>query len=238
MAKSKQHSSSEVHAYSYILTELVSKKGWNKSQILTQQECLSVKPIGKALGQAHPENMVKINESTYYVIEAKNERAKIDAALKQAKKSYADLINKTNLISAPLVTGIAGNSQEGFVATSQFFYNGIWETITENDAEITGLLSKSQVDRILAEYNPHLQDVEINEQEFLKTAEEINGILHEGGVHKDIRARVISAILLALIEGTNLNLDEAPTVLIDSINSRVDLELKKAKKLEFLSSST
>jgi type I restriction-modification system DNA methylase subunit len=235
MNKGKQgkHSPSEVHAYSYILNELVSKKGWGKNQIYTQQECLTIKPIALALGQSHPENMVKVNETDYYVIEAKNERAKIDVALKEAKEAYAEPINKDKLIRALLVTGIAGNSQEGFVATSQFYYDGMWETITENDAEITGLLSQSQVERILASYDPHLKDVEINEQEFLKTAEEINGILHEGGVHKDIRARVISAILLALIEGTNVNLDEAPTVLIDSINSRVDLELKKAKKPEF-----
>ncbi len=229
----KQHSPSEVHAYSYILTELVSKKSWDKNQIYTQQECLTIKPIAEFLGQTHPENIVKVNETIYYVIEAKNERVKIDIALKEAKEAYADLINKSNLIKSPLVTGIAGNGQEGFVAASQFFRDGKWETITENGVDITGLLSRSQVDRILSENTPHLKDIEINEQEFLKTAEEINGILHEGGVHKDIRARVISAILLALIEGTNLNLDEAPTVLIDSINSRVDLELKRAKKPEF-----
>ncbi len=229
----KLHSPSEVHAYSHILNELTNKKGWTKKQIFTQQECLDIKPIYDYLGQTHPENIVKINETIYYIIEAKNERVKIDIALNESKEDYADKINKSNQVKALFVTGIAGNNEEGFIAISQFFKDGKWETITENGVEITGLLSQGQVSRILSENNAHLKDVEINETEFLKTAEEINNILHEGGVHKDIRARVISAILLALIEGTDINLDEAPTVLIDSINSRVDLELRKAKKPEF-----
>jgi type I restriction-modification system DNA methylase subunit len=229
----KKHSPSEVHAYSHILSELVGKKGWDKKQIYTQQECLTIKPIAEFLVQTHPENIVKVSEAIHYVIEAKNERTKVDVALKEAREDYADLINQPNVVKAPFITGIAGNSEEGFIAASQFFKDGKWETITENGVEITGLLSRSQVNRILSENTPHLKDIEINETEFLRTAEEINGILHEGGVHKDIRARVISAILLALIEGTDINLDEAPTVLIDSINSRVDLELKRAKKPEF-----
>lgn len=224
---------SEVHAYVHILNDLVSKKGWSKNQILTQQECLSIQAITEALGTAHPENVVKLGETMFYVIEAKNKREKLDLAIKEAREAYADPINAGGKVTAHLITGIAGNDDEGFVASSQLFRGGKWETITENGIEVTGLLSVSQINRILSENTPHLKDIEINEKEFLKTAEEINGILHEGGVHKDIRARVISAILLALIEGTNINLDEVPTVLIDSINSRVDVVLKKEKKPEF-----
>ncbi len=59
---SKLHSLSEVHAYLHILNELVQKKGWVKKQIYTQQECLTIKPIAESLGQARPENIVKVNE--------------------------------------------------------------------------------------------------------------------------------------------------------------------------------
>ncbi|HEX9916180.1 MAG TPA: N-6 DNA methylase [candidate division Zixibacteria bacterium] len=230
MTKRRSSSQSEVHAYFYILDELVNKKGWEKNQIYTQQECLQVKSIAECLGKSKPENMVKINETTCYVIEAKNERAKINIALKEAKDDYANLINKSKLIKAPFVTGIAGNGDEGFVAKSQFLKNGKWETITENDVEVTGLLSKNQIEKVLSTQDPHIKEVEINEKEFLRTAEEINGILHEGGIHKDNRARVMSAILLALVEGTEINIDEEPVILIQSINSRVELVLKKHKK--------
>jgi type I restriction enzyme M protein len=230
MYKSRSTSQSEVHAYYYILDELANKKGWEKSQIFTQQECLKIKPIAACLGNTKPENIVKINETTYYIIEAKNERAKLNIALREAREDYASSINKSKLINAPFITGIAGNREEGFFAKSQFLQNGKWETITENDVEITGLLSRNQIDRILKTKDPHLKEIEINEKEFLRTAEEINGILHEGGIHKDNRARVMSAILLALVEGTEINVDEEPIVLIKSINSRVELVLNKHKK--------
>ena len=170
----KKHSPSEVHAYSHILIELINKKDWAKNQIYTQQECLAIKPIAELLGQTHPENVVKVSETVYYVIEAKNDRAKIDIALSEAKSAYADIINKSALIKAPFATGIAGNNEEGFIATSQYLKEGKWETITENGAEVTALLSKNQIQRISEINSPHLKDLEINEREFLKTAEEIN----------------------------------------------------------------
>lgn len=233
MARKKRSSPSEVHAYRYILDELINKKEWMKKQIYTQQECLQIKPIAECLDRNKPENIVKINETTYYVIEAKNERAKINTALKEAKEDYANRINKSKLIKALLVTGIAGNGDEGFVARSQYFKNKKWETITENGVEVTGLLSKNVVERILNTNDPHLKEIEVSEKEFLKVAEEINGILHEGGIHKDYRARVMSAILLALVEGTEINLNEEPIVLIKSINSRVESLLQKHNKPNF-----
>lgn len=224
---------SEVHAYVHIYNELANKKGWAKGQIFTQQECLTIPAIAEAFVKNKPENVVKVSEKIYYIIEAKNEREKLDIAVKEARDYYGKPINKGGKVQALFITGIAGNQDDGFIAQSQFFNNGTWETITENDAEVTGLLSKSQVEKILSTKSAHIKDVEISEQEFLKTAEEINGILHEGGIHKDIRARVISAILLALSEGTQLNLDEEPSVLIKSINSRVDVVLQKHNKSTF-----
>lgn len=231
--KRSTQSQSEVHAYAFILAELTGKKGWDKNQVFTQRECSSNRHIAEQLGKLHPENVVKISEKLFYIIEAKNERAKIDLALKEAREDYAKLINQSPSIQAPFITGIAGNGEEGFIAKSQFLKNGSWETITENDVEITGLLSKNEIERILSSNDPHLKEVEINDKEFLKAAEEINGILHEGGIHKDYRARVMSAILLALVEGTEINLEEEPKVLIRSINSRVELVLSRHKKPNF-----
>lgn len=225
-------SRSEVHAYRYIFNELTKKKGWDKRQVFSQQECLSIKSIKEQLDKQKPENVVKVNEKIYYVIEAKNERNKLEKSVKEAVE-YAERINKGKKVQALFITGIAGNDEESFICRSQFLKNNKWETITENDVEITGLLSKSQIDFVLKTQNPKIKEVEISDEEFLKAAEEINGYLHEGGINKDYRARVMSALLLALIEGTDLNLDESPAVLIQSINSRVDLVLKRHGKSEF-----
>lgn len=224
---------SEVHAYSFILNELVSRKGWSKQQVYTQQESQNIQAVSKYLKNQRPENVIEVNSATLYIIEAKNTRSKLEQSLKEAEKDYADLINKDKTVKALFITGIAGNDEEGFVAKSKYFENGKWKVITENEFDVTGLLSKSQIERILETKSANIKDFEIDEKEFLQAAENINQILHDGAINKDYRARVISALLLALAEGSNIDLSVNPHLLIESINSRVDLMLKKHKKQDF-----
>lgn len=232
MAKTRI-SPSEVHAYAYIIKELTDRKDWPKDQIYTQQECLKIPEIKKYLGQAHPENIVDIDGKQFYVIEAKNERNKLEQALKEAREAYADNINKSKKIKVTFITGIAGNNQEGYIAKSQYFQNGKWEYITENDVEITALLSKKQIESILEQKSAHLKDVEITENEFLETAENINEILHENSINKDYRAKFISALLLAMSDGKEIDITQDCDVLIENINSRVKALLRKHNKLNF-----
>lgn len=222
----------EVHAYAFILKELTEKKGWKKEQIYTQHECQNNKYIKEQLDKETPENIVELDPTKFYVIESKSKRIMLNKAVNQAK-GYAEKINKSKHIKTVFITGIAGNPDEGYIASSQYLHGGSWEVITENGVEITGLLSKNQNDEVIHRNSPNLTEIEISDQEFLKSAEEINGILHEGGINKDYRARVMSAILLALVEGTEIALDAPPSLLIDSINSRVELVLKKNEKPEF-----
>lgn len=117
---------SEVHAYVHIVEELENKKGWKKEQIFTQQECLVIPPIAEALGTTKPENVLQVNDKTYYVIEAKNKREKLDLAVNEARDYYAQPINKIGKIHALFISGIAGNHEEGFVAQSQYFDGSTW----------------------------------------------------------------------------------------------------------------
>ncbi|MGN7819283.1 N-6 DNA methylase [Chitinophaga sp. 22536] len=224
---------SEVHAYNYILSELVNKKGWVKQQVYTQQECQNIPTVAKFLKNQRPENIVEINKGVLYVIEAKNSRSKLDLALKEAEKDYADILNEDKHVKALFITGIAGNDEEGFIAKSKYCENGKWKVITENDYEVTGLLSKNQIEKILETGKGNILDFEIDEKEFLQAAENINQILHEGAINKEYRARVISALLLALSEGSTIDLSVNPSILIQSINARVDLMLKKHSKQDF-----
>jgi type I restriction-modification system DNA methylase subunit len=226
-------SPSEVHAYVYIIKQLTEKKGWSKSQIYTQQECHKITEVKKYLDKTKPENVVDIDGKNYYVIEAKNERVKLDKALKEAKEDYADKINKSKKIKAHFITGIAGNDDEGYIAKSQFFKNEKWETITENDIEVTGLLSKKQIQDIIQHKESNLKDVEITEEEFLETAENINEILHENSINKDYRAKFISAILLAMSDRREIDVTQDFDVLVENINSRVRSILRKHDKLNF-----
>jgi len=224
---------SEVHAYVHIFKELSEKKGWQKDKIYTQGECLDISEIKKFLGLTKPENVVEINERIYYVIESKNERNKIEQALKEAREDYADKINESNKIKALFITGIAGNSKEGFISKSEFFDGKKWQVITENNIELTGLLSKQQVEMILEQKNSAIKDVEITEEEFMKVAENINDALHENSINKDYRARFISAILLAMSDGHDIDVTQNTMVLINAINTRAELLLKRHNKQDF-----
>jgi type I restriction-modification system DNA methylase subunit len=222
----------EVHAYVHILKELTDKKGWKKEQIYTQNEAQNNKLLKEQLDKETPENIVEINPTTFYVIEAKSNRLILGQALKEAR-DYAITINRSSQIRALFITGIAGNEQEGYVCSSQYLHDGSWEKITENDAEITGLVSESEASDILITNNPSFKDVEISDKEFLKTAEEINGVLHENGIIKDDRAKVISAILLALSLKTEIPLTGELPVIVNQINTMVDVVLRREGKLDF-----
>lgn len=224
---------SEVHAYNYILNELTTKKGWHRTAVYTQQESQNISAITKYINNKRPENVVEINTATLYIIEAKNTRNKLELAVKEAEEYYANPINKGRTVKTLFITGVAGNDQEGFISKSKYFENGVWKTITENGIEVTGLLSKNQIDQILETGSASLRDFEIDEREFLQSAENINQILHDGAINKDYRARVMSALLIALVEGSMLDLSVNPVVLIQSINLRVDLVLKKHGKQDF-----
>lgn len=223
---------SEVHAYVHILRELTGKKGWKDAKIYTQNECHNDKRLKEQLKGGVPENIVAIGANSFYVIEAKSRRKELPVAIKEATE-YSDSINESPTIKALFCTGIAGNPEEGYVATSRYFVNGSWVVITENGSEVTGLLSKMEVEQVQNFNDPNLKDVEISEEDFLRTAEEINGILHENAIHKDARAKFISALLLALSTKPDIPLDLTPPELVAAINARVDLVLQREGKPDF-----
>jgi type I restriction-modification system DNA methylase subunit len=230
---SSKQNRSEVNAYRFIYEELTTKKGWKKDQVYEQQECLKIKGIKESFGALKPENVVEIDTTRYYVIEAKNERKKLDQAIKEATE-YSDLVNSKSNLRALFATGVAGNDVEGFIAKSAYLKDGKWETITENDIELTSLLSKTQIELILHSNNAKIKDVEISSEEFFKVAGDINTILHDNSINKDYRARFISAILLALSDDTDINLNERNTsVLISLINAKVAAILNKHNKAAF-----
>ena len=91
---------SEIHAYNFILTKLKDKtSGWTKSQIITQNELLRDEDLAKLLktekkGTKTPENIVRIKENVFYIIESKSTRKKWKTGLLEAKNDYAGKINK------------------------------------------------------------------------------------------------------------------------------------------------
>lgn len=236
----KKVKSSEVHAYGFIKDNLKTL-GWivqnparhPDGQVYTQQECLEDWRIAEKLGAKHPENIIKLRENEFYVIEAKPERDKIGVALDQAYKRYASIINESKHVKVKVISGVAGNPTDNYLIKSKYLQNNRFKPIIVNGKELTSLVSP-QIARILLETNnSEIQDVPVDERIFLSTAERINGILHKGLINKNNRARVMAALLLALVDETQPNVNAKPSVLINDINSRAHAILHREGKPEF-----
>lgn len=189
--------------------------------------------IKEQLNETHPENIVKLSEEEVYTIEAKRDRDMIDIALKEAQEDYADKINNSNKIKSVIISGVGGNEIDGYIVKSKFLEKGNWKIITINGKELTSLVSPEIAKLLLEQGKADIKEIPVNEKIFLETAERINGILHEGGIIKDYRARVMACLLLALVEDAKLNLNESPRILVNSINARVNSILQKEGKPEF-----
>ncbi|CUB11619.1 Restriction enzyme BgcI subunit alpha [Bacillus cereus] len=230
---------SEYTSYIYIKNEL-GALGWNTKnpnrntdgQIYTQQECLLNPEIKEQLNNLKPEYVVKINEDKFYVIEAKAMINDIDKAFNEAKE-YAELINRSSLIKAPIISGVAGNDDDGYIVKSAFLENGVYKTINYHDKEITSLVSPKIAQELLYNESATIKELEINEVHLLKIAEEINEILHLGSINKDERASVMATLLLALIDETKPNYNATATVFVKDINNRAEEILIQHNKRDF-----
>ena len=236
----RQPRTTEVDAYIFIKKNL-NDLGWDirnpernpKGQVYTQNECLSHPEIKRFLGQEKPENIVKISESIFWVIEAKKEHSKLQQALDEAEE-YARKINQGKNIKVKIISGVVGNQNDSYLIRSRYFYGNKFIPIKLNDVEASGLLSPTEVDRIIRENNPNIKDVPINDKLFFSKADTINEILHLGAVNPHQRASVMSALLLSLLDDTPPNIDAAPSVLTSDINARAKRILKNQGKPEFI----
>ncbi|PIN78122.1 DNA methyltransferase [Candidatus Woesearchaeota archaeon CG10_big_fil_rev_8_21_14_0_10_34_12] len=230
---------SEVDAYIFIKEQLESL-GWNiknpsrtdDGQVYTQGECLTHPELKKGLGQTKPENIVKLSETKFWVIESKKEHKQLQQAINEAR-DYAEEINKKSQVNAIIISGIAGNRTDSYLIESEYFDGKKWETIKINDKKASGLFKPEEVEIILNNNSPDIRDVVIDEKLFLKKAEKINELLHLGAINKNERAKVMSAILLSLIDETPPNIDATPIGLMRDINSRVENVLEIEKKGDF-----
>jgi len=230
---------SEFTSYVYIKQEL-GKIGWNtrnparnlNGEVYTQQECLDHKEIGKYLGRKKPEYVIKLNEDNFYVIEAKATLDEIDKAFNEAI-DYALEINKSKIINAPIISGVAGNDEDGYIVRSAFFEKGRYQIINYHGKEITSLVSKELSELILTENKAQISKLEIDESQLLRIAESINEILHSGSINKDERASVMSAIILSMIDDTKPNYKADPIVFVKDINNRAENVLLENSKREF-----
>ncbi|MBI5573389.1 MAG: hypothetical protein HY919_02380 [Elusimicrobia bacterium] len=156
---------SEVRAYNFILNDL-EKIGWiaknpsshDEGEVWTQTECLSESGIKKYLQLEHPENIVKLNESDLYLIEAKRTIVELEKATDEAIY-YSNKINKGKNLKVKIISGVVGNPEDGYYIKSKFFKSGKWNDITINNNSLTSLVSKKLATQLLLENTFEIKDI-------------------------------------------------------------------------------
>ena len=232
----------EKNAYAYINVTL-KDLGWDtrnpnkypEAHVYTDNQALGHPELKKGLDKQRPENVVKVTETRFWIIEAKSSRKQLEQAVGEAE-DYARDINQKSAVQAVLITGVAGNDDEGYLITNRYLYQGQFKDITNNGETLTGLLSPEIASRIVTDDTPDLEDLPIDEEVFLATAEAVNRELHLGAINQNERARVIAALLLALVDDTLPNVDANPTILIKEINARAEEVLNRNNKVNFFPS--
>jgi type I restriction-modification system DNA methylase subunit len=230
---------SEFTSYIYIKNEL-NILGWNtknpnknvEGQLYIQQEFLENAEITKCLGKLKPKYVVKVSEDTFYVIEANPHVEDIERSFSEAKE-YAEKINNSEVIKVNFISGVAGNDEDGYVVRSAYYNGEKYEIINYHGKEITSLLSPLTIRDILIENSGKLKDLEINEIQLLKIAEEINEELHLASINKDERASVMATLLLSMIDDTRPNYNAKPTEFVKDINNRAEELLISHNKRSF-----
>lgn len=232
----KKIKKSEYRSYAWIKSEL-QKAGWNiknpymdaGGEVYYQQECLNDPEIHKVLGRQRPEFVVKLNETDYWIIEAKGDVLDLEKAFSEAK-AYGEDFNKSDAIRARIVTGVAGTEANEMQVKTAFLENDAYKTVNYNGEIITSILTKEKAYQLLEKNAAELEELVPDERTLLYIAEDINEVLHEGAVNKGARSKVISALILAMIEPGEIELRAKPQVFIDSINSRARQSLRKYGK--------
>lgn len=230
----------EVDAYLFIKRKL-GELGWNtrnperndEGQVWTQNECLSNPHLKACLGLDRPENIVKVSARDLWVIEAKRSHDQVGRALDEAR-GYAAKLNRGSRHKVSIVSGVAGNEDDGYIVTSQLLVGEDWRNIQINGIDTTGLLSESECLKLIKNGDPNLEDPPINETLFVKTAERINETLHEGAVNPNERAKVVSALLLSMLTESGPQIEERDTsLLVQDINNRAASVLRRQGKQSF-----
>jgi len=242
---------SEFRAYDYI-TQSLAGLGWDRrnpqkgGSVYVQGEFRKHDELlASALGQSTPENVVifECDSTTYYwIVEAKNATPLVENALQEAK-DYAEKVNQYLAASgktgrALLATGVAGSPDESILVSTSFWDGETWQDVRINGYVVTGFISESQCIEIVESNSPNVGGYEVNLDEFLRKANQINGTLYSNGVANRDRARIVAGLLLSLVQDSNMNLSPHPATLIRDINSRIEALLTNHSKLDFFDEVT
>lgn len=217
----------EFRAYAWIDARLKAQ-AWdtrnpNKTtagQVWNQHEASADPEIKKALANQKPESICRVSPTDLWIIEAKQGLPAMAKAVEEAKGYCEDINAGSQIVSARIATGVAGEEANGYVASSWLLVNGEWHEVFEGDEPCRRLLTQKECRRLLHRGNAQIVPAHLTVNEAVRLSGRINTILHSSKIEKERRALIVSFLILALHQDQTLKYGSSAKVFLDDINSR------------------
>lgn len=243
MAKSKRAES----RCRYLVRQVATQKGWDirhpqrGGQFLEEQE-IEDYFVDSGLGKTKPDFLICKNFQPVLVVEAKNEKSKIDNAIDEAI-GYAEMINSHGKYHVSIAVGVAGEEDNGYLFVTKFLYEGNWIDLSARGYVLTSFPSVAEVDNAILTNNGTTEVTVPNVSDYISTAIELSSILRSAKIEPSLRPKVLGAVITAIYQGEidltkGKELESINTLVSDAINATDHFEdVKKHQLIETLKMS-
>lgn len=180
------------------------------------------------LGKTKPDFLVCKNYKPIIVVEAKNEKTKIDNAINEAT-DYADAINQHGTYHVNIAVGVAGEEDNGYLFVTKFYNGTEWVELSARGYKLTSFPSVSEVDNAIITNNGTTEVSIPNVSDYITTAIELSSILRSAKIEPSLRPKVLGAVITALYQG-EIDLTEGNE--LNSINKLVKTAINSTDHFE------
>ena len=217
----------------YLVRNIATQKGWDirhpqkGGQFLEEQE-IEDYFNDSGLGKTKPDFLVCKNYKPIIVVEAKNEKTKIDNAINEAT-DYADAINQHGTYHVNIAVGVAGEEDNGYLFVTKFYNGTEWVELSARGYKLTSFPSVSEVDNAIITNNGTTEVSIPNVSDYITTAIELSSILRSAKIEPSLRPKVLGAVITALYQG-EIDLTEGNE--LNSINKLVKTAINSTDHFE------
>ncbi|KHM52820.1 class I SAM-dependent DNA methyltransferase [Anaerovibrio lipolyticus] len=189
----------------YLVRSVATKKGWdvrhpqNGGQFLEEQEIEDYFK-NSGLGKTKPDFLVCKNFQPIVVVEAKNEKSKIENAINEAI-DYADAINTHGKYHVNIAVGVAGEEDNGYLFVTKFFDGKKWIDLTARGFVLTSFPSVAEVENAIQTNNGTTEVSIPNVSDYIVTAIDLSSILRSAKIEASLRPKVLGSVITAMYQG-------------------------------------
>ncbi|MEF2883903.1 MAG: N-6 DNA methylase [Ruminococcus sp.] len=224
----------------YLVRKIATQKGWDVrhpqkgGQFLEEQE-IEDYFNDSGLGKTKPDFLVCKNFQPLIVVEAKNEKNKIDNAINEAI-DYAEAINDYGKYTVNIAVGVAGEEDNGYLFKTKIYDGNEWLNLSARGFILTSFPSVSEIENAIITNNGTTEVSIPNVSEYITTAIELSSILRSAKIEPSLRPKVLGAVITAMYQGEidlteGKELESINSLVSDAIYSTDHFEDKKKKQL-------